>query len=104
LWFVHAFHRHLDEPLRPFVQQIVLPPLVAAVFAGVAAWWAAGSGSAALEAWTRPQALARLALGAAAFLAVVTAGHIFTRALVPADVRALFAVLRRPASAGGETA
>jgi O-antigen/teichoic acid export membrane protein len=104
LWFVRAFHRHLGEPLPPFVQQIVLPPLAGAVLAGVAAWWAAGAGSPDLEAWARPQALARLALGAGAFLVVVTAGHFATRALRPRDVRELFAVLRGPASARGKTA
>lgn len=104
LWFVHGFHRHLGEPLAPFVRQIVLPPLAAAILAGVAAWWSAGSGSMALESWTRSQALMRLALGATAFMAVVTVGHIVTRALEPADVRELLAVLRGPASAGRRAA
>ena len=70
-----------------------------AALAGLAAWWSAGSGSAGIEAWSRSHALARLALGAAAFLAVVTVGHIATRALRPADVRELLTVLRGPASA-----
>jgi O-antigen/teichoic acid export membrane protein len=94
LWFGWLFHRYLGEPVGPFLRQVVLPPLAAAILAGVVAWWVAGSGSATLDGWTRPQALARLALGCGAFLAVVTAGCLVTRALLPADVRELVALLR----------
>ena len=51
------------------------------------------------------EALARLAFGAAAFLAVAIAGCLATRALLPADVRELLALLRgRPVAEGEGTA
>src|SRR5262249_42789944 len=92
LWFVRAFHRYLGEPLGSFVVRVVLPPLGAAALAGLAAFGSAGSGSATLEGWTRPQALARLALGAVAFLAVIAAGLLVSRALLPRDVRELLSL------------
>src|SRR5262249_55994564 len=97
-WFVHMVDGYLEEAVRPFVLKVVLPPLVAAFLAGVAGWWVAGSGSLDLDSWTHAHALARLALGATAVLAVITAGYLATRALTPGNVRELLALLpERPA-------
>ena len=104
LWFVGAFHRYVREPIAPFLARVVMPPLAAALLAGAAAWWAAGAGSAAVEAWTRPQALLRLALGGCAFVVVAVAGLVATRALLPVDVRDLLGLLRRGTPAAEDRA
>jgi O-antigen/teichoic acid export membrane protein len=101
LVFIVSFHRLFREPLGRFAREVFAGPALAALAGGIAAALAGGAFDPGLAAWSRGEAIARLALGMGAGLAVTLATLALTRALRVDEIRELasLALTRgRPAS------
>lgn len=94
LYFVWQFHRFIGDPLGRFAWTILARPALAAAAAGAAAWWVAGASDPGLEAWTRADALLRMAAGAGVLALLAAALMLVTRYVSPGEIRELAGLLR----------
>jgi O-antigen/teichoic acid export membrane protein len=102
LWFVARFHRYFNEPLLPFLAQVVLPPAVVAAIAGAVAGWVGGQLEHVWPGASRAHAILVFGGGGLVLVSLALGLLLLVRYLQPAELRELAAlVTRRRAPAGG---